>query len=96
MTDRLRGRELTRLRAEWSPRVAARLVACWRCGLTIEPTEPWDLGHALDLSLGGAPREMTPEHRHASGPCAGNRSAGAKLGHQLKSRPRRRLAEWLR
>lgn len=21
-------------------------VRCWRCGLTIHPAEPWDLGHA--------------------------------------------------
>ena len=96
MVDRLRGRELTRLRAEWEPLVAARLVACWRCSLTIEPDQPWDLGHPLDLARGGHPRDMTPEHRHATGPCAGNRSAGARLGHQLRTRPRRRLDEWLR
>ena len=96
MSERLRGRALTRLRAEWEPRVAARLVACWRCGLTIEPDQPWDLGHQLDLALGGHPRAMVPEHRHATGPCAGNRATGAKLGHQLRARPRRRLDEWLR
>ena len=95
MTDRLRGRALTQLRAEWQPRVDARAVACHRCGLIIEPTEAWDLGHLRDHALGGSPRDVHPEHRHTTGTCPGNRSLGAKLGNQLRTRPRRRLAEWL-
>ena len=37
-----------RRRATWVPRVKAGGVACGRCGQTIEPGTPWDMGHPGD------------------------------------------------
>jgi hypothetical protein len=34
------------LRKRWAPRVARGLVPCARCGLPMEPGEPWDLDHS--------------------------------------------------
>jgi hypothetical protein len=33
------------LRRTWAKKVAAGIVTCARCGLSIDPWEPWDLGH---------------------------------------------------
>lgn len=99
MTDRLTGSALTKLRRAWTPRVAAGLVQCWACNLTIQPDQPWDLGHPTDLVLGGDRRAMVPEHRHRQHcPAGGNRRRGALLGHDLRRgrQARRRLASWLR
>ena len=99
MTARLTGSAITRLRNYWAPLIAAGQVRCWACDLTIEPDQPWDLGHPHDLALGGAARGMVPEHRHRRHcPAGGNRSRGAHLGNQLRRarRSRRRLAEWMR
>lgn len=46
------------LRRRYAPFVARGKVTCWRCGLKIEPTEPWDLGHDDDDRA----RYTGPEH----------------------------------
>jgi hypothetical protein len=46
-------------RKRWSRLVKAGLVDCARCGLMIDPSEPWDLGH-VD---GDKSRYAGPEHR---------------------------------
>jgi hypothetical protein len=63
--DRERSRQVQRYgvphrrrRSAIAPLVAAGLVECVRCGLVIEPGEPWDLGH-VDGSL----EHSGPEHR---------------------------------
>lgn len=102
MTNRLTGSALTKLRRHWAPQIATGTVKCWRCRTPILPDQPWDLGHPTDLALGGHPRHMLPEHRHAQDCPAegggGNRSLGARLGNQLRNarRSRRRLDEWTR
>lgn len=74
-----------------APVVASGRAVCPKCGKPIRPGEPWQAGHVADLALGGATAgPMVPEHRSCGS------SAGAKLGNQLRARPRRRLADWLR
>lgn len=97
MSRRLTGSAITRLRRQWAPTVALGRTACRRCGEPIQPGQVWDLGHDHDLALGGAPRgAMRPEHAlRRDCPARGNRSAGARLGAQLRRAPRRRLADYL-
>jgi hypothetical protein len=92
------GQTITRLRRAWAPTVALGRVHCRRCGLPITAGQVWDLGHDHDLALGGHPSGgMRPEHAlKRDCPSGGNRSAGARLGAQLRTNPRRRLADYLR
>jgi len=85
-------------RRVWAPIVASGEATCRRCGARIVPGQLWDVGHIVDLALGGHPAGATaPEHaRRRDCSAGGNRSAGAVLGNQLRARPRRRLDEWLR
>src|SRR5262245_1427081 len=53
------GREHQTLRARLAPLVAAGYARCARCGETIRPGEPWDLGHGD----GDRMRYAGPEHR---------------------------------
>ena len=54
-------------------RVASGLVACARCGETIQPGEPWDLGHDdFDRSV-----YKGPEHRVC------NRRAAGRASHLI-------------
>lgn len=90
---RRRGRQDQRARAALAPLVAAGLAYCWRCRQPIRPGEAWDAGHVADLATGGDPAgRVLPEHSRC------NRSAGGKLGAQLRRgrRPRRRPAAWAR
>ncbi len=74
-----------------APLVASGLAVCPRCQRPIAPGQAWQAGHVDDLALGGATAgPMVPEHRSCGS------SAGATLGNQLRARPRRRLAAWLR
>ena len=74
-----------------APLVATGLAVCHRCSLPILPGQEWDAGHVDDLGLGGNPAgRVRPEHVTC------NRSAGGRLGNQLRRRGRRRLDEWLR
>lgn len=65
-----------RLREYWAAELP---YPCWRCGVPIQPGEPWDLGHVIDRANGGQDEHARPEHRHRTGVCIGNRSAGAAL-----------------
>lgn len=90
---RRRGRADQAARAALAPLVASGRAICHRCQQPIRPDEPWDAGHLDDLALGGDPAgPVAPEHR---GRC--NRSAGARLGNQLRRAPlrRTRVGEWL-
>ena len=61
-----------RLRKSWVPRVERGEVACWRCGRTIHPGQPWDLGHDdHDRSI-----THGPEHRRENRATAGRRKRG--------------------
>lgn len=63
-------------------------ATCPRCQQPIRPGEPWDVGHADDLVLGGHPRGATrPEHATC------NRRAGAVLA--ARGRRRLRTESWL-
>lgn len=87
---RRRGRADQRARALLRPMVAAGLAVCWRCGKPIPADareEDWDAGHLDDLARGGDPDDERRAAEHSS--C--NRSAGARLGNQLRSRRSRRL-----
>lgn len=78
-------------RVALAPLVASGMAVCPRCRKRIEPGQQWQAGHVEDLALGGATAgPMVPEHRSCGS------SAGAILGNQLRARPRRRLASWLR
>jgi len=81
-----------------APLVASGRAVCRRCGGRILPGQEWDAGHVVDLATGGHPAgAMLPEHaRRRDCSAGGNRSAGARLGNQLRARPRRRLDAWLR
>jgi hypothetical protein len=60
-----------RLRASFALEVAAGGVDCARCGLLIEPEEPWDLGHTADrLGYTG------PEHSRCNRAVARQRTGG--------------------
>jgi len=57
-----------RLRAQWTTRVAAGVVACARCGELIEPAAAWDLGHVDgELAYSG------PEHAECNRATAAHR-----------------------
>ena len=66
-----------RLRRALVPLVQAGRVTCWRCGLPIDPSEPWDLGHD------DHDRTITrgPEHANTC-----NRSAAGRSAHGLAPR----------
>ena len=72
-------RHWARLRAGWQVRIdQAGGLPCWRCGRTIVPGDPWDLGHVIARALGGTDDDLAPEHRHCS------RVAGGELGLAIK------------
>jgi hypothetical protein len=67
-------------RKRWAVKVAAGEVACWRCGRTIAPGAPWDLGHdEHDRTI-----TRGPEHQLC------NRQAGARKGNRIAKQRRRR------
>jgi hypothetical protein len=51
-----------KLRKAWEQKVAAGLVECGRCKVTIRPGEPWDLGHDDHDRR----RYTGPEHRRCN------------------------------
>jgi hypothetical protein len=56
---------------------ARKSAICWRGGGTIEPGQPYDVGHQHG-AVGNSLHDLAPEHRHATpGCCAGNRAHGA-------------------
>jgi len=61
------GREHSDLRRRWAREVALGLVTCARCGESIAPSAPWDLGHDdVDRS-----RYVGPEHAACNRATAG-------------------------
>lgn len=66
------GHEHQALRRKWKPKVEAGLIDCARCGVRIQPGEPWDLGHNDDRTGYNG-----PEHRSC------NRSAGARNSNKV-------------
>ncbi|AYR00965.1 HNH endonuclease [Arthrobacter phage Hestia] len=60
------------LRREWTPKVNAGQVDCWRCGHLIQPGTAWDLGH--DDS--DRTKYRGPEHANQC-----NRAAAGKSAH---------------
>jgi len=77
-------RQWARLRLPWRERLIVEGgLPCPRCGKLILPGEPWDLGHqGTPRALGADDSDLAPEHRSCS------RSAGGKLGHQLRAEGR--------
>ena len=61
------------LRREWAPKVRTGSVICPRCGESIQPGEPWDLGHDDNDRT----KYNGPEHRDRC-----NRSAAGRKAHQ--------------
>lgn len=59
---------------------------CARCGRLIEVGQPWDLGHSVDVVLGGADSPTYPEHTSC------NRRAGGRTGARITNLKRRRPA----
>lgn len=82
------GSAVTRVRAV----LAATLPRpCWRCGVTIEPGEEFDVDHVTPRAEGGAVWDAGNwDVAHVS--C--NRSAGGQLGNERRSRAGRRLRSW--
>ncbi len=76
MAENPYGVEHQRRRAELLP--AAIGTLCPRCGLVMLETDDLDLGHSVDLVID--PNAVGDRIEHAS--C--NRSAGARLGHELQ------------
>lgn len=54
---------------------------CWRCGQPMYKSQPLDRDHIVDRALGGAAGPAVLAHTSC------NRSAGAKLGNQLRPLP---------
>ncbi|MGL5851640.1 MAG: hypothetical protein ACRCZD_12750 [Phycicoccus sp.] len=76
-------------RRMWATAVDLGLVSCARCHEPINPGQPWDMGHVVDVINGGDPLHMLPEHASC------NRSAGGRVGNRRRARPRRQVGEYL-
>jgi hypothetical protein len=63
------------LRADYKRRMArGEQFNCWRCGLPIDPSRPWDLGHDdHDRTI-----YRGPEHRGRECPRGGNRATSGR------------------
>jgi hypothetical protein len=84
----------SRLRRQLAPVVAGGGVTCWRCGQRIAPGQAWDLGHRVDVALGGNPFDVAPEHRWRTPSCPGNRSAGTFTTVRAVARRRAATPRW--
>ena len=76
----MRSQTALRLRKHWLAVIDSQGgVVCWRCGQMIMPGQPVDLGHLVDVALGGTEQDgIRPEHR------ACNRRAGGELSVALR------------
>ena len=76
-------------------RIAAALpAACIRCGGIITAEMRWDVGHRVDLALGGDANDVGPEHRSCNRRAGGR--AGARVSHANRRTNQRddRLPNW--
>lgn len=73
--DRGYGRQHQLLRDSYKKRMArGEEFTCWRCGLPVDPTQPWDLGHDdQDRSV-----YRGPEHRGRECVAGGNRATAGR------------------
>jgi hypothetical protein len=83
-TDRGYGWAHQQLRESWRPAVEAGEVQCWRCGETIPPGQPWDLGHDDD----DRSVYQGPEHQGC------NRTAAANTANTANGRRAQTSACW--
>lgn len=60
---------------------------CWRCGLVIEAGMAWQMGHTMDVALGGEHSPLRPEHRRCNARAGGR--TGAKVTNARKARGQR-------
>lgn len=75
-TQRGYGAAHQRLRAVWARRLArGEVIPCARCGLPIDPGQPWDLGHSDDRKSWTG-----PEHANQC-----NRAAGGRKGAEVRN-----------
>jgi 5-methylcytosine-specific restriction endonuclease McrA len=63
-------------------------LACVHCGLPVFDDAPWDVGHIVDLALGGSTTDYGASHRRC------NRSAGGTAGANKVNRRRKTLRSW--
>jgi hypothetical protein len=84
------GHDHQQLRREWSAKVDAGDVICWRCGNPIEPGMPWDLGH-----VDGSNYRLYagPEHRECNRATSRHR---AERGHTTTAPEREQRREYRR
>lgn len=69
-------------RADWDQAIqAGAMPTCRRCSKPIKPGQPWQLGHIVDLALGGTPKHRAPEHKRC------NEAAGGQLSAALRNQP---------
>ena len=74
-------------RARWQKLIDASGVACRRCRVLIRKDQRWQLGHIIDVRLGGAltdPGNVWPEHPRC------NAQGGARLSHAIRYAKRTR------
>lgn len=83
-----------KMRTRLDPLHALGALTCWRCGQRITPAQPYDLGHRVDVALGGNPFDVAPEHRWRTPTCVGNRSAGTFTTVRAVARRRAATPRW--
>lgn len=74
-TDRGYGAEHQKERKRWEPTVKAGHAVCPRCNTTIEPNEPWDLGHNDDRTAWTGPEHRDCNRRAGQSNAAASRVA---------------------
>ncbi len=82
MSEYHRRTENLRRAAEARKRVVLP-APCWRCGQMIQPGQPFDMGHVVEVARGGGGGPLLPEHRGC------NRSSGGRLGARRANANRR-------
>ena len=66
-------------RARQARRLVVLPVQCWRCGRVIAEGMAFQMGHTVDVALGGTDSQLLPEHTTC------NQRAGARLGGKRKA-----------
>ncbi len=76
------GREHRALRRQWAKVVAKGETHCWRCGVWLNPAEPWHLGHDDDDRSQYRGPECVPCNLVA-GAIKGNKGRAPQLGRKM-------------